>query len=317
MAQLSDDCFAFGGKLLTIDAALALIAADVRCIEGIEHVSARCRGRPRARRGRGRAARPAALRQLGRGRLRGAPGRSGQAPRACRWPDASRPGRPPPRRSSRGPPGASSPAPHCPPGADTVFMQEDVRLDERGRVHFPAGLRQGANTRPRGRGRRAAAHARCRQGDGCARRIWRSPRRSGCGDLPVRAPGPRRAVLDRGRAASSRAARGAGAALRHQPRAAGRPGGARRGAGHRSRHPARPARGHRRRPRGRCAGPRPDPHLRRRLGRRGGPRPGSGRGSRPARVLAAGDQARPAGRDGQRRGRAVRRDCPATRSRPS
>jgi molybdopterin molybdotransferase len=57
-----------------------------------------------------------------------------------------------------------------PPGADTVFMQEDVRQDVlgqdgmgqdgmgqdgagrdgAGRVHFPPGLRRGANTRPRG-----------------------------------------------------------------------------------------------------------------------------------------------------------------------
>src|SRR5580658_6861689 len=32
-----------------------------------------------------------------------------------------------------------------PEGADTVFMQEDVRLDAAGRVLFPAGLRRGAN----------------------------------------------------------------------------------------------------------------------------------------------------------------------------
>ena len=34
MAQLSDDCFAFGGKLQTVDAALALIAARVGCARG-------------------------------------------------------------------------------------------------------------------------------------------------------------------------------------------------------------------------------------------------------------------------------------------
>jgi molybdopterin molybdotransferase len=37
-----------------------------------------------------------------------------------------------------------------PEGADTVFMQEDVRVDAAGRVHFPAGLRRGANVRPVG-----------------------------------------------------------------------------------------------------------------------------------------------------------------------
>jgi molybdopterin molybdotransferase len=36
-----------------------------------------------------------------------------------------------------------------PDGSDTVFMQEDVRIDAGG-VHFPTGLRQGANVRPIG-----------------------------------------------------------------------------------------------------------------------------------------------------------------------
>ncbi len=36
-----------------------------------------------------------------------------------------------------------------PPGADTVFMQEDVRVDG-GTVHLPAGLKPGTNTRPPG-----------------------------------------------------------------------------------------------------------------------------------------------------------------------
>jgi molybdopterin molybdotransferase len=37
-----------------------------------------------------------------------------------------------------------------PDGADTVFMQEDVRLDEPGRVVLPPGLKKGANVRPKG-----------------------------------------------------------------------------------------------------------------------------------------------------------------------
>jgi molybdopterin molybdotransferase len=37
-----------------------------------------------------------------------------------------------------------------PEGADTVFMQEDVRIDEAGRVVLPAGLKVGANVRPSG-----------------------------------------------------------------------------------------------------------------------------------------------------------------------
>ena len=37
-----------------------------------------------------------------------------------------------------------------PEGADTVFMQEDVRIDDAGRVILPAGLKPGANVRPAG-----------------------------------------------------------------------------------------------------------------------------------------------------------------------
>lgn len=37
-----------------------------------------------------------------------------------------------------------------PGGADTVFMQEDVRIDDEGRVVLPAGLKPGANVRPAG-----------------------------------------------------------------------------------------------------------------------------------------------------------------------
>ena len=37
-----------------------------------------------------------------------------------------------------------------PDGADTVFMQEDVRIEDDGKVVLPAGLRSGANVRPAG-----------------------------------------------------------------------------------------------------------------------------------------------------------------------
>jgi len=40
-----------------------------------------------------------------------------------------------------------APLPH---GADTVFMQEDVRVDGAGSVHLPAGLKRGANVRAAG-----------------------------------------------------------------------------------------------------------------------------------------------------------------------
>ena len=38
MVQLSNDCFAFGGKLMTIDEALALIATRVQPVDGKERL---------------------------------------------------------------------------------------------------------------------------------------------------------------------------------------------------------------------------------------------------------------------------------------
>lgn len=147
MAQLSDDCFAFGGPLLTLDAARAMIAAQVGRIEGTERVGLL------AADGRvlaadlaapvdlppfdnsavdGYAVRLAGLENGGRlpvlGRLA-----AGASPRPLI--DGS---------AQRIFTGAA-----LPPGADTVFMQEDVRLDA-GHVQVPPGLRPGANTRPRG-----------------------------------------------------------------------------------------------------------------------------------------------------------------------
>ena len=39
MAQLSDDCFAFGGPMMSVDEAVGLIAARVSAVPDIEHVS--------------------------------------------------------------------------------------------------------------------------------------------------------------------------------------------------------------------------------------------------------------------------------------
>ncbi len=147
MAQLSDDCFAFGGALLTLDAARAMIAAQVRRVDGTERVGLHAAdGRVLATDVTasvdlppfdnsavdGYAVRLAGLEDGGRlpvlGRLAaGTPARpliDGSAQRIFT--------------------GAA-----LPPGADTVFMQEDVRLDA-GHVQLPPGLRPGANTRPRG-----------------------------------------------------------------------------------------------------------------------------------------------------------------------
>jgi len=147
MAQLSDDCFAFGGPLLTLDAARAMIAAQVRRIEGTERVGLL------AADGRVLAAdlvAPVDLPPFDNSAVDGYAVQLAGLEKGGRLPVSGRlaagePAQPLIEGSAqRIFTGAA-----LPPGADTVFMQEDVRLDA-GHVHVPPGLRPGANTRPRG-----------------------------------------------------------------------------------------------------------------------------------------------------------------------
>lgn len=149
MAQLSDDCFAFGGNLLSIDAALQRIAADVPCVVGMEQVPLHeADGRILAE----DVVAPVDLPPFDNSAVDGFAVRHADLADIAVLPVVGRlaAGEPatdalPPGTARRIFTGAA-----LPPGADTVFMQEDVRLDSEGRVWFPPGLRQGANTRPRG-----------------------------------------------------------------------------------------------------------------------------------------------------------------------
>jgi molybdopterin molybdotransferase len=151
LAQLSDDCFAFGGGLLSPEAALELIGVRVAPHAGVETVAlAEADDRvlaadllapidlpPFANAAvDGYAVRHADLADGGetvlavRGRLMaGADRVEPLAPFTA-------------RRIFTGAP--------LPTGADTVFMQEDTRPAEDQRVVLPAGLRRGANTRAAG-----------------------------------------------------------------------------------------------------------------------------------------------------------------------
>lgn len=151
MAQLSDDCFAFGGALLSVEAASALIAERVPPIAGTETVPlAQARGRVLAAdlfaphplppffnsavdgyafRHADLAAGAAGTRLRLAGRLV-----AGQAAGAALAPGTA-------CRILTGAP--------MPPGADTVMMQEDARL-EGDALLLPPGLRPGANCRPAG-----------------------------------------------------------------------------------------------------------------------------------------------------------------------
>jgi molybdopterin molybdotransferase len=150
MAQLSDDCFAFGGPLLSVEAAEALIANRIPALAGAERVPlAAALGRVLAEDLRaplplppffnsavdGYAFRHADLAPAARSLLqfegRVAAGHSA--------------GRPlPPGTASRIFTGAP-----MPPGADTVVMQEDAEATAAG-IWVPPGLKRGANARPAG-----------------------------------------------------------------------------------------------------------------------------------------------------------------------
>src|SRR5215813_12844062 len=150
MAQLSDDCFAFGGPMMSVDEAVGLIAARVDKVEEIETVTlADADGRILAH----DITAPLPLPPFTNSAVDGYAVASGDLPKsgAEAFPvlgrvqagaspdDAIRAG-----HAVRIFTGAPMPA-----GADTVFMQEDVRV-EGSKVVLPAGLKPGANVRPAG-----------------------------------------------------------------------------------------------------------------------------------------------------------------------
>jgi molybdopterin molybdotransferase len=150
MAQLSDDCFAFGGPMMSVDEAVGIIAARVKPLGEAETVSLiEADGRILAR----DIAAPLPLPPFTNSAVDGYAVPGGELPRdnerafpisgrvqAGASAKAAQPG-----FAVRIFTGAPMPA-----GADTVFMQEDVRIDDAGRVVLPAGLKPGANVRPAG-----------------------------------------------------------------------------------------------------------------------------------------------------------------------
>jgi molybdopterin molybdotransferase len=150
MAQLSDDCFAFGGELMRADAALAILSQRIVCVADAERAGLRaCRGRLLAEdvvaprdvpphdnaAVDGYAVAFGDLAATGETRLPvAARVAAGQALDGALAPGAA-------VRIFTGAP--------MPPGVDTVFMQEDAR-EEGGMVVLPPGIRRGANRRRRG-----------------------------------------------------------------------------------------------------------------------------------------------------------------------
>jgi len=147
MAQLSDDCFAFGGPMLSLGEALDLIKQRVDCIQEIETIPVR---QGLARILAEEVAAPVATPAFDNSAVDGY---------AVRHADLNPMGETVLPVVARLPAGAAAVAPigagtavriftgaPMPEGADTVFMQEDVRLDG-DRVILPKGLKSGANRR--------------------------------------------------------------------------------------------------------------------------------------------------------------------------
>jgi molybdopterin molybdotransferase len=150
MAQLSDDCFAFGGPMMSVDEAVGIITSRVTAVQETEIVTLHAAdGRVLAR----DVTAPLALPPFTNSAV------DGYAVRASDLPRESEQAFPLAGRVQAGASASSAKPGHAvriftgapmPEGSDTVFMQEDVRIDEAGRVVLPPGLKAGANVRPAG-----------------------------------------------------------------------------------------------------------------------------------------------------------------------
>ena len=151
MAQLSDDCFAFGGPMRSVDETAALIASRLSSVENIELVPlGLADGRVLAR----DMTAPLPLPPFANSAVDGYAVRADDLPQTAETslPVVSRvqAGALPRTSASSGEVVRIFTGAPMPEGMDTVYMQEDVRVDDSGRVILPPGLRQGANVRPAG-----------------------------------------------------------------------------------------------------------------------------------------------------------------------
>src|SRR5258707_3369665 len=150
MAQLSDDCFAFGGSLLNIDAARRMIFERVTPVAGIERVP-----RPQAL-GRTLAediAAPIAVPGYDNSAVDGYAVRfddlQSDRPTTLRCIDRIAAGHDPSVKLTAGVATRIFTGAILPDGADVVIMQEDCERDG-DRVTIQPGIKRGANTRRAG-----------------------------------------------------------------------------------------------------------------------------------------------------------------------
>ncbi len=149
MAQLTDDCFAFGGPLLSVDDAAALIAARIPALGATHRLPlAKAAGAVLAE----DIFAPRPLPPFANSAVDGyafahaalTPGTTTRLPIAARVAAGQAAPPLPPGTAARVFTGAPMPA-----GAETVAMQEDTSLDD-AFVLIPPGLQPGANARPAG-----------------------------------------------------------------------------------------------------------------------------------------------------------------------
>jgi molybdopterin molybdotransferase len=146
MGRLTDDCFAFGGQMMGVEAAAALIQARVAPLADTEAVALQAaRGRVLAERLIASGALPPFFNAAVDGYAFAHQGGAAlRLPVAGRVAAGAAPAPLTPGTAMRIFTGAAMPA-----GADTVLMQEDATL-EGDTLLLPAGLRPGANCRPAG-----------------------------------------------------------------------------------------------------------------------------------------------------------------------
>jgi len=151
MAQLSGDCFAFGGPLLSVDDATALLLSRLGAVEGSEAVSlAQADGRVLVH----DLVAPLPLPPFTNSAVDGYALRGEDLPtddeKSFSVVDFVQAGASANMSATAGKAIRIFTGAPMPAGADTVFMQEDVRVTEDGKVMLPPGLKRGANVRPTG-----------------------------------------------------------------------------------------------------------------------------------------------------------------------
>jgi molybdopterin molybdotransferase len=151
MAQLSDDCFAFGGPMRTVAETVALIRARLLPVAETEKVGlASADGRVTSEAITAGLSLPAFTNSAVDGyAVRGSDLPVG-APKAFVLADRIQAGMAASRALAPGETVRIFTGAPMPAGADTVFMQEDTELDAAGRILLPPGLSPGANVRPAG-----------------------------------------------------------------------------------------------------------------------------------------------------------------------